>query len=173
MELTTRRLRLIPATAETIRAEIEDHAELGKLLNAEIPDAWPPEMLADALPWFLSQFEAKPDLVGWLGWYAIRIETTPALLVGSAGFMGLPKEGEVEIGYSVLPQFQRQGVAREMVTALIDWVLDQPGVERVVAEIHHENTPSLSLINSLGFLASGPGKEPDHQRFHHSRPNLS
>lgn len=169
--IETRRLRLVPSTVELARAEIADRGAFVALLGAEVPGSWPPEMLADALPFFLGQLEQSPGLAGWLGWYGLlRGEGgAPDTLVASGGFMGRPEGGTVEVGYSVLPDFQRRGIAGEMIAALVGWALAQDGVERVVAEIQRDNTPSLRLVRSLGFVEIGPGKEEGHLRFERGR----
>lgn len=168
--LTTARMRLVPNTADLIRAEIADRAAFAALLDATVPANWPPDLLADALPWFLQQLEAAPDQVGWLGWYGLVRGTgdQPDVLVASGGFMGPPQDGTVEIGYSALPQFQRQGLATEMVAGLVDWAMAQAGVQHVVAEVHTDNTPSIRLLQRLGFVAIGPGRDPGHLRFQRS-----
>jgi RimJ/RimL family protein N-acetyltransferase len=164
MTLTTARMRLIPATAETVRAEIEDRPTFAALLGAAIPADWPPEMLSDALPWFLEQLETLPERVGWLTWYGVLLGPDP-VLAASGGFTGPPQEGTVEVGYSVLPQFQRQGYATEMIASLIEWARTQPAVRRVIADARPDNTPSVRLLRRLGFTASGPGAQPDLTRF--------
>ena len=68
--IETARLKLMPATVALARAEIGDRGEFARLLGASVPDNWPPETLADALPLFLGWLEAAPDRVGWFGWYA-------------------------------------------------------------------------------------------------------
>ena len=168
--LTTARMRLVPRTAELTRAEIADRAAFAALLHATVPANWPPDLLADAVPWFLQQMEAAPDQVGWLDWYGLvrGIGGQPDLLVASGGFLGPPQDGTVEVGYSVLPQFQRQGLATEMVGGLVEWALAQAGVQQVVAEVHTDNTPSVRLLARLGFVAIGAGRDPGHLRFRRS-----
>jgi RimJ/RimL family protein N-acetyltransferase len=163
MTVLTARMRLIPATVVLARAEMADRAAFAALLSATVPDNWPPDSLADALPWFLRQLEIDPERrVGWLGWYGLRAaaEQEPAVLVASAGFKGPPLDGTVEVGYSVLPQYQGQGLATEMVRALIGWALAQDGVRRILAETTSDNTPSLRLLGRLGFRTIGAGSEP-------------
>ncbi len=169
--LTTARMRLVPRTAELTRAEIADRPAFTALLDSTVPANWPPDLLVDALPWFLQQLEAAPDQVGWLDWYGLvrGIGGQPDVLVASGGFLGPPQDGTVEVGYSVLPQFQRQGLATEMVAGLVDWALVQAGVQQVVAEAHADNTPSVRLLGRLGFVAIGAGRDPGHLRFGRSR----
>ena len=167
-EIQTPRLRLVPATIALARAEIEDRTQFAELLGASVPENWPPEMLADALPFFLEQLGAHPDQPGWWGWYGILRQTENArnsTLVASGGFMGRAEDGFPEIGYSVLPQFYRRGYATEMMTALIAWAFAQPGTQGVVAEADKDNTPSVRLLEQRGFIVTGDGREPNHLRF--------
>ncbi len=147
--LTTARLRLIPATVELARAELEDRSTFAALLQAAIPPNWPPETLVDALPWFLHQLETQPDHAGWLAWYGLLVD--PPLLVASGGFMGPPRDGIVEVGYAVLPQFQKNGFATEMVAELARWAFAEPEVRHIVAETDAANTASIRVLHKLGF----------------------
>jgi ribosomal-protein-alanine N-acetyltransferase len=169
--IETERLRLIPATVAMARAEMTDRAEFARLLAAEIPDNWPPESQADALDFFLGLIENAPQHLGWFAWHVLRRESAdaPATLVAGAGFLGPPVDGVVETGYSVLPQFQRQGIGTEVVGALVQWALTHPEVERVTAQTARDNTPSLRLLARLGFVAVGDGTEPNCTCFERRR----
>lgn len=168
--IVTARMRLVPASVALARAELTDRAEFARILSATVPDEWPPEILADALPIFLKWIEAAPDRVGWYVWYAMMRAPREAsdmlacdvgdILMASAGFKGPPQDDTIEIGYSVLPRFQGQGYATEMVRALIDWAFAQPGVARIVAETTTENVASMRLLKRQGFKNAGPGVEP-------------
>jgi ribosomal-protein-alanine N-acetyltransferase len=165
--IQTKRLKLIPATVALARAEVADRNEFARLLGAPVPDNWPPEMLADALPTFLGWLEAAPDRAGWFGWYALAEVENPLspVLVASGGFLGPPQDGMVEIGYSVLPQYEGQGYATEMVTALVQWAMEQPGVVRVVAETEWANPASVRVLLKAGFVPGGTAREPSGARF--------
>lgn len=190
MRIQTARLELIPATAASIRSEMEDPAALAALLGASVPTNWPPATLADALPWFLRKLEATPvPQIGWLCWYALAVsdEHESPTLVASGGFLGpprrdtievdtsaAPREGTVELGYAVLPQFQGQGYGTEMVGALVGWALEQPGVRRIVTDTSPHNTPSLRLLHRLGFTEIGrTGGEPGLTQFQRITPGMS
>ncbi len=165
--IETTRLKLIPATVALARAEIGDRREFARLLGASVPDNWPPETAADALPLFLGWLEAAPDRVGWFGWYALVAgdEGAAPVLVGGGGFMGPPRDGVAQIGYSVLPQFQRQGYATEMVRELVKWALGQLQVVRIVAETEWANPASVRVLEKAGFAFVGPAAEPGGTRF--------
>lgn len=165
--IETARLKLIPATVALARAEIGDRGEFARLLGASVPDNWPPETLADALPLFLGWLEAAPDRVGWFGWYVLAAGDVAAapVLVASGGFKGPPQDETAEIGYSVLPQFQGRGYATEVVGGLVGWAMGQPGVARVVAETEWANPASVRVLNKAGFVPGGPATEPGGARF--------
>ncbi|MBC8102539.1 MAG: GNAT family N-acetyltransferase [Cytophagales bacterium] len=166
--IQTPRLTLIPMTAALITAEIERPAEFAALLGATVPENWPPETLRDALPWFASQLRENGELTGWLGWYGLlrgpQGDVPPTLLC-SGGFLGPPQDGTAETGYSVLPQAQGQGYGTEMVRGLVQWAFSQPGVRRVVAETGEENLPSRRLLEKIGFIVAGQGREPGDLRY--------
>jgi ribosomal-protein-alanine N-acetyltransferase len=66
----------------------------------------------------------NPDAAGWGTWYFLlpgRAEERPrAMAVG--GFKGKPSwEGTAEIGYSVMPDYQRLGFASEAVAGMVGW----------------------------------------------------
>ena len=142
-----------------------DRSKFGALLGAEVHAEWPPDLLSDALSWFADQLEEDPSREGWLVWYALMKEPDRLVLAASGGFIGKPRDGIVEVGYSVLPAYQRRGLATEMVRALVDWALAQPNVREVVAEVDQANVPSLCLLRRLNFREVGPGRDPGHLRF--------
>ena len=51
---------------------------------------------------------------------------SPPTLVGAGGYFGPPDaDGTVEIGYSVLPEWQRHGYATQMTEALVNNVFSR------------------------------------------------
>ncbi len=165
--IVTTRLKLIPATVAHVRAEMENRAEFARLIGAEVPENWPPESVANAMPLFLKSLEATPDEVGWFGWYAVVREggTNGPCLVGSGGFLGPPKEGVISIDYSVLAQFQGRSFATEMVGGLVKWALGQPGVARIAAQTEWENPASVRVLTKAGFSEAGVSANGGGARF--------
>ncbi len=165
------RVRLVPATVELVRAEIGDRREFGRLLQASVPENWPPEPVRDALPGFLTSMEAARHQVGWFGWYALAVVGVEGLpvLVGSGGFKGPPQAGTVESGYSVLPQYQGKGYATDMVRGLVRWALTHAGVDRIVAETGESNPASVRVLLKAGFVPDARASREGSLRFVYSR----
>jgi ribosomal-protein-alanine N-acetyltransferase len=164
----TDRLRLVAGTEVLAAAEIEDKVEFAQLLGASVPETWPPDDLRDVLGYFYGLCKEHLEWEGWLAWYAIRIDNDYPILCGSIGFKGPPdKRGKVEIGYSVLPEFQGQGLGTEMVAGIIQWVEHQSEVRQIEAETNINNKASIRVLEKNGFICVGVGLEPDTIRFLH------
>jgi ribosomal-protein-alanine N-acetyltransferase len=162
----TDRLRLVAGTEALAAAEIKDKAEFVKLLGALVPDTWPPDNLREVLGCFYALHREHPEWEGWLTWYAVRIDSGHPTLCGSVGFRGSPDEqGMVEIGYSVLPEFQRQGLATEAIAGIIQWARQQSEVKEIEAEINTDNKASIRVLEKNGFICAGSGSEQDTMRF--------
>jgi len=158
---------LVVATVEIARAN--DRARLSELLNADVPEEWPPPLNDDASAKFFADYlAANPGAVGWALWYLV-LEAPRRVVIGNAGFKGKPFDGTVEIGYSIVPEFQRQGYASEAVEALIAWAFGNPGVKRVIAETLPDLHASQSLLRKLGFARIPGAGEPGALRFEKSR----
>jgi RimJ/RimL family protein N-acetyltransferase len=73
------------------------------------------------------------------------------LVIGDAGFVGPPSGGAVAIGYEIVPSARGQGYATEVIQALTEWALRQPGVEEVRADTLPDNEPSIRALLRAGF----------------------
>lgn len=150
----TRQLVLKPASADMLLAELSDKTLFAKMLKATVPESWPPEAMTDAYPWFLSELEKHPNDEAWYVWYALlpASEQGTNILVGSGGFKGAPDEnGQVEIGYSVLPEFQGRNFATEMIAALVDLAFSVEAVRLVFAETTADNAASIRVLRKNNF----------------------
>ncbi|HEY0075932.1 MAG TPA: GNAT family N-acetyltransferase [Abditibacteriaceae bacterium] len=165
LKITTPRLTLIAATPEMVGAEMHDRALLSSLLGAGVPANWPPGFNdLETMTYTLRQLEGRPEQIGWWMWYFIKRgaegETkSESILIGNGGFKGqLDNQGCAEVGYSVLPEFQRQGYGSEALAALVKWAFTQ-GAQSVIAETLPELVASIGLLEKNGFVFVGEGSE--------------
>jgi RimJ/RimL family protein N-acetyltransferase len=177
--LRTQRLLLLPATPESLRAELVAPSALGEVLGVDIPSSWPPELYdADAMRWTLAFLLAHPDERLWSLYYVAEhggaTEGRPRL-VGLCGFKGAPDEsGVVEIGYGIVPECRRRGYASEAVRALLATAFSDARVQAVVAHTLPELAPSIGVLRTTGFTFEGAGNDPHEPtaiRFRLSRPD--
>lgn len=169
------RTLLVACTLPLIRAEIADLAEFSLLLGADVALPWPPPLNDDqSQRWILRQLEADPDAGFWTLWYVLwkREPGERPLLIGNAGFKGQPTgDGTVEIGYSIVEEYQGRGIGTEVVAALVAHAFRDTRVTRVIAETFPELIPSIRVLEKNGFHpVKEPGSEPGVIRFERRRP---
>jgi RimJ/RimL family protein N-acetyltransferase len=163
LTLITPRLRLVPATLATIDAELEGKDRLAEVLGATVSSDWPPEHHdAETLRFWRRQL-ARPGADAWGVHFALVTESHPPTLVGSVGYKGPPAGGVVEIGYSVVPSWQRRGLATEACRRLIESAWER-GANAVIAHTFAHLEPSLGVLRKLGFQPAEPD-EPGELAF--------
>ena len=161
--LATERLRLAPATQAMIGAELDGQDRLAALLDADLPVDWPPEHHDHETLTFWHEQLSQPCAVGWWLHYVLVADSARSTLVGTVGYKGPPADGVVEIGYSVVPSWQRRGLATEGCRALIEAAWER-GAEVVVAHTFEHLVPSIAVLRKLGFERAG-SSEPDVLEF--------
>ena len=110
--LQTARLELIAASAAAVSLELQDVGQFVTTLDVPMPASWPAPLNDESSQrWYLDMLRRDPNAIGWGLWYVIRRRPRREL-IGVAGFKGRPADGSCELGYSVLPGFQRHGSAR-------------------------------------------------------------
>lgn len=55
------------------------------------------------------------------------------------------------LGYVLHPDYHRQGYGREAAGALVGWLFSERRMNTIVAGAYEPNTPSIKLLQSLGF----------------------
>ena len=137
-------------TPALLVAEHEGPAALAAALGVAIPNSWPPELYdGDDLRRF-GDLLANPLNAGW-GLYYLLERASPQL-VGVAGYAGRPTaDGVVELGYSILPPYRRNGFATEAVSKLVEHAFCEPTVRCVAAETFPELLPSIGVLVKSGF----------------------
>ncbi|MGH7718341.1 MAG: GNAT family N-acetyltransferase [Gemmatimonadaceae bacterium] len=168
MIVHTRRLSLVPSTAELARGELRGPAALGELLGVHVPEVWPPDLYDEgAIGYWLSLLENDPSSAGWCAYYFVLRDASPrATLIGAGGYKGKPDiEGTVEIGYSILAAYRRRGFASEAAGGLVANAFEDGRVTRVIAETLPELGASIGVLEKNGFRLIGDGSEPGVIRF--------
>ncbi|MEM7412209.1 MAG: GNAT family protein [Myxococcota bacterium] len=164
-EISTRRLRLRTLSPECLRASLSgDRPRAENLLGASLPGDWPddPELLRIRL----EQVEADPTWEPWLT--RVMVLSSAQRVIGVIGFHGPPggewlrdfAPGGVEFGYSVYPEWRRQGFAREASQALMAWATLTAETTTFALSMSPKNEASVGLAKSLGFSKVGTWEHP-------------
>src|SRR5262249_38458216 len=141
--IETERLRLVVLAAEEIRALIAGDTErASRLAGAAFPPGWPHEREPkEGLAWHLRHIEADAAHGAWR--IRVIVERASEAVVGSINLKGPPDEaGDVEIGWGIVESRRRRGYALEASSAVLGWVLSQPGVRSVTATVPEDNAAS-------------------------------
>jgi ribosomal-protein-alanine N-acetyltransferase len=164
-------LRLVAITPEMLQAELDDDMSLlGDLLHAKMTVEWPPlEWEPHVFRFILKQYDEFPETVGWHR-YVVLTEALgmTRTLVGAVG--GFPKaNGDAEIGYSTLPQFQRRGYATAGAKTLVEWLLQREGIASVSANTFPTIPESIKVMERCGMTYVGEGEEAGTVRYQRLR----
>ena len=168
--IRTPRLVLLAATAAMLRAELEGLDALAAATGARVPADWPPELYdRDAVLYSLAAAEASPDdPPRWGSWYVVEpaADGGPGTLTGMCGFHAPPTpEGDVEVGYGLLPAARGRGYATEAARALVAYAFADPRVRRVVAETLPHLDASIRVMERAGFVPADDAASPEVVRY--------
>lgn len=159
--LSTSRLRLTALGADALDAWIDgDAAGLFELTGVRFTDPpSPPPLLGRDLPAIRDRAAQDGEDTGW--WVWLVSDAGDERVRGVCGLDGPPDEdGTVVLGYSVYPEHEGHGIATEAASALVTWVLAQPGVARVVAAVPRWNEASAAVARKLGMEKVGQEVAP-------------
>jgi RimJ/RimL family protein N-acetyltransferase len=159
--IDSKRLELIVMTPPFLRASMDgDLREAERQLQISLPADWPGDAV-DAVSLRIQQLEVEPALQPWL--LRAMVLRGTRIMIGHIGCHTAPNAeylramapGAVEFGFTVFPDFRRQGYAREASLALMTWAHQTHGVSRFVLSIRPDNVPSQALAAQLGFHRIG------------------
>ena len=146
--IQTERLTLVPFTLEFAQATLNNRDKLPEMLGLHIPGDWPNPDYAEILPMIVEGLRNDPP-----GAERIRliVHATDRTVIGDIGIIEPPDEdGNVEFGYSIVPDYRGQGYATEAARAMIEWAFEQPGVKRVTADCLNNNYASIRVLEKAG-----------------------
>ncbi|MEU3899169.1 GNAT family protein [Streptomyces sp. NPDC045251] len=131
-----------------------DLSEAGRLAGVSLTEYFVTARAQWLWRFRLDQMAADPGRARWMVRQAVVGDK--GLVVGHAGFHGPPDEaGMVEIGYSVAPDFRRQGYARATLIELLRRAAAETAVTTVRVTISPDNVASLATISGFGFVEVG------------------
>ncbi len=144
-----------------------DRGQQAQLLNAIVPAAWPPEHWEPhCFPFLEKMYAEHPHTEGWARYLVLRGE--PETLVGTVG--GFPRgREEAEIGYGLLPDFQRRGLATEAARALITELFRDDLIQAVSAQTFASSAASMRVMERCGMRPFGLGDEEGTVRYRMER----
>jgi RimJ/RimL family protein N-acetyltransferase len=102
---------------------------------------------------------AQKRPLGPYGTYQV-IRRADGQVIGDVGFMGPPDAtGAVSVGCAITEDARGQGYATEALSALLEWVREQPGLTCVLADTTRSNLASQRLLERVGLHRIGEDGE--------------
>jgi RimJ/RimL family protein N-acetyltransferase len=151
IEIRTGRLRLLALTLEQLCICLQAPERLGQELGFPISAGLVTEPVRRALGLKVDRMsqvalEEHPWHTYWL--MVIAAEPTG---VGLIGFKGEPdQQGEIEIGFGIVPTCRNRGYTTEATQALIAWAFQDPACQAVVADSAGDNLASSRVLTKVG-----------------------
>lgn len=155
--IKTTRLDLIPCDHHLVGSVLADFENLSSLLKVRIPDNWP--IFPEAFQLIYDILKSNPEESVW--WTYLFINPEEKVLVGSGGYKGPPKNGSVEIGYEIAPEFRNMGYATEAARGFIRHAFLNPGILKVKASTLPMINASNRVLEKCGmkFVETGSDDE--------------
>ncbi len=104
---------------------------------------------------FFRASQARPD---WTGFFICDQGT--GMVVGSGCYKSSPKDGAVEIGYGVSPDWEGKGVATALAGKLAEHAFEH-GADTVIGHTLPSGLASQRVLQKAGFQSKGLHIDPD------------
>jgi len=98
--------------------------------------------------------------------HRLVVERDTGTVAGGIGFFGPPQDGEIEIGYGIVPSRRRRGYATEAVLAMVADIFQVTGVQIVIANVDLDNPASIRVLEKSGMTL---GNRRQEQATYHFR----
>lgn len=158
--IETKRLLLITYSLEMIRATIQGPEALEKASGYKVSRDWPGIDFFFYLPYVLENVEKNPAMTRWTKLIVLKKTNT---VIGEIGGQGDPDEtGEIELGYSIVPEHQRNGYMSEAIAAMLLWLEKEPVIDTIFARCYESNSASIQVLknNQFLYIAEKDSNEP-------------
>lgn len=140
------RFRLRPFT----EADLPEFARYRALPDVARFQSWSSYSLTDARKLFDAMQSTPFGNPG--SWHQIAIaDKNTDRLLGDCALHFLEDQRQAEIGFTLAPEHQGQGLAGDALGLLLDYVFGDLGMHRVIAVTDAENLPARALLTRLGF----------------------
>jgi len=151
--IETKRLIIVPLTHSQLKKYIRCDNSLEEELNVGKSHRIIPYELMEALENTIIPNVAdrnKNYLYSTLWTAILKVQNK---MIGELCMMGEPNtEGEVEIGYGIYDEFQKNGYMTEFLGGIITWLKNQPRVKSILASTEKSNISSYRVLEKNMFF---------------------
>ncbi|KKH45660.1 ribosomal-protein-alanine acetyltransferase [Methanosarcina sp. 1.H.T.1A.1] len=157
--INTERMSLVPATMKLYLLELHDRPAFASTLNAHVPQEWPPDQITpEVIEEFIGRIQARDRKIWTFYWLLSQKGSELPVLIGNGGFL-VHENGILEIGYSMLFDYQNKGYATEAVRSMLQWAFSSLKINCIIAHTYPHLKASIRVLEKNGFLFKGAGPE--------------
>lgn len=110
--------------------------------------SWRPKKLSEVEEFIRRNSEARFNTGGT--WVQLAVCLKEGQMIGDIGLHFLDDDCQIEIGYTLSPQYQGNGYAAEAVRGIINYVFVKLQKHRVTASVDPDNKKSIKLLERIG-----------------------
>lgn len=125
---------------------LRSDAETNKYLSRE-----PSKTVEDAIR-FINNINTNIENNACIYW-AVSLTSTKTFVGTICLFDFSDEKDSCEIGYELIPKFQKQGIMKEAAEAVVQYAFQTLKLQKIVAVTHNENHNSTRLLAKLNFVA--------------------
>lgn len=147
--LTTERLTLRQLSIDDRQSifDLRSDEEINKYL-----DRVPSKSIDDAIN-FINKINENSKSNNSIYW--VITLSSPKTVVGTICLFDFSNEkNSCEIGYELMPKYQGQGIMKEAIQVVIDYVFQTLNFKKIIAFTHNENLKSTDLLLKFNFVKS-------------------
>ena len=153
--IKTDRMFLVPATVKLYLLELHNREAFISTLRAKVPETWPPDQVTpEVIEEYICRMKARDRKVWSFYWLLCEQESEVPILIGNGGFL-CHNNGILELGYSVLPEYQRKGYATEAVRSMLEWAFLNIKKDKIIAYTYPQLNASIRVLEKNGFMFKG------------------
>lgn len=111
--------------------------------------SWRPEDIEEIEEFIKKNISVCPNTKNT--WMQLAVCLKEGRLIGDIGIHFLEDDYQIEIGYTLSPEYQGNGYATEAVKAVINYVFSKLKKHRITASVDPDNIKSIKLLEKIGF----------------------
>jgi ribosomal-protein-alanine N-acetyltransferase len=166
--LHSKRINLIAMSSRQLRLCLENPNQVELEFGASLSQPIFTGRVRRAIEMKLAKMEKEEESRhGWFTYWLIVIPKNN-FGAGLVGFKGYPdRYGEVEIGYGIDPEYQKQGLMTEAVMRIMKWAFEDDACKSIVAiDVQKANLASQRVLQKAGMILFEESNETLSYRIH-------